>query len=152
MIEIFQILILFFIFSLFCFVPLNISGSKKFNKNKFSILDISTFNLIINLNAKDLMLRRTEKSLKNLPLNTLTLTIFMRFELILDLGTYAIFQLIQNCVAAIFHTTSKNLLIRLACIPAHYSPATYSSDCSSNSRAFSSITYCRSDCSSCSGT
>ena len=51
MIEIFQILILFFIFSLFCFVPLNIAGSKKFNKNKFSILDISTFNLIINLNV-----------------------------------------------------------------------------------------------------
>ena len=51
MIEIFQILILFFIFSLFCFVPLNISGSKKFNKNKFSILDLSTFNLIINLNV-----------------------------------------------------------------------------------------------------
>jgi len=50
MIEIFQIFILFFIFSLLCFVPLNISGSKKFNKKKFSILDISTFNLIINLN------------------------------------------------------------------------------------------------------
>ena len=47
MIEIFQILILFFIFSLFCFVPLNISGSKKFNKNKFSILDISTLLFIL---------------------------------------------------------------------------------------------------------
>ena len=64
----------------------------------------------------------------------------------------AINFLIQNCVATVFHATSKNFLVRLACIPAHYSSATYSSDCSPNSRAFSSITCCRSDCSSCSGT
>ena len=51
MIEIFHIFAFFFIFSFLCFVPLNVSGSKIFNKNKFSVLDISTFNLIINLNV-----------------------------------------------------------------------------------------------------
>ncbi len=51
MIEIFQIFIFFFIFSLFCLVPFNIRGSKIFNKNKFSFLDISTFNILINLNV-----------------------------------------------------------------------------------------------------
>ena len=55
MIEIFQIFIIFFIFSLLCFVPLNISGSKKFNKNKFSILDISTL-LPISLNIINFIL------------------------------------------------------------------------------------------------
>jgi len=51
MIEIFQIFILFFIFSLLCFVPFNIGRSKIFNKNKFSFLDISTFNILVNLNV-----------------------------------------------------------------------------------------------------
>ena len=51
MIEIFHFFALFFIFSFLCFVPLSVSGSKIFNKNKFSVLDISSFNLIINLNV-----------------------------------------------------------------------------------------------------
>lgn len=50
MIEIFQIFIFFLIFSLLCLVPFNITGSKILDKNKFSYLDISSFNLIINLN------------------------------------------------------------------------------------------------------
>ena len=50
MIEILQILIIFFIFSLMCFVPFNVLDSKIFNKKSFFFLDIATFNLIINFN------------------------------------------------------------------------------------------------------
>ena len=50
MIEILQILIIFFIFSLMCFMPFNVLDSKIFNKKSFFFLDIATFNLIINFN------------------------------------------------------------------------------------------------------
>ena len=50
MIEILQILIIFFIFSLMCFMPFNVLNSKIFNKKSFFFLDIATFNLIINFN------------------------------------------------------------------------------------------------------
>ena len=50
MIEILQILIIFFIFSLMCFMPFNVLDSKIFSKKSFFFLDIATFNLIINFN------------------------------------------------------------------------------------------------------
>lgn len=67
MIEIFQIFIIFFVFTLLCLVPLRISGPKKFYKKNFSILDVSTFNLIINLNVLLLL------SFLPIPLNIINL-------------------------------------------------------------------------------
>ena len=50
MFEILQIPIIFIIFSLMALVPLNVDGSKILIKKKFTFLDISALNLIINFN------------------------------------------------------------------------------------------------------
>ena len=50
MLEILQIPIIFIIFSLMLFVPLNVNKSKILNTNRLFFLDVAAFNLIINFN------------------------------------------------------------------------------------------------------
>jgi len=71
MLEILQIPIIFIIFSLMSFVPLNVNKSKILNTNRLFFLDVAAFNLIINFNILLLL------SIIPISLNLLNITYFI---------------------------------------------------------------------------